>query len=130
MGKTWTTRRRGDINDFDRWFKKGKTVYVINNHATNLAAQFEARTYSARIARGGGLFGGEGKSLLQCYGEVYETPPRGLRNLASPEPQVAGPLPEGKEHGRYLDRGELDQMGIWADDAQDRYNEAKKKGWR
>lgn len=86
MGKTWNTRRRGDIADFNKWFTKGKEVWVINDHATNLAAQFEAQTCSRRVATGGGLFGGEGKALLQTYGEVYETRPFGLRNLASPEP--------------------------------------------
>lgn len=129
MGKTWTTRRRGDIADFNRWYTKGKEVWVINEHATNLAAQFEARTCSRRVATGRGLFGGEGKALLMTYGEVYETQPRGLRNLASREPQVAGPL-DGEPFDRTLDHDEVEHMSKRAREASRQRDEDIKAGRR
>ncbi|MFG2748034.1 hypothetical protein [Streptomyces xanthophaeus] len=85
-GKKWDTRRRGDIADFNRWFKKGREVWVVNEHSTKIAGQFEAYTCSRRVATGRGLMGNEGKGLLECYGQVYETQPHGLRDLASREP--------------------------------------------
>jgi hypothetical protein len=43
--------------------------------------------------------------LCQNHGPVYEKPPAGMRNVAGPGPQVAGPLPAGYEG--VLDEDEL-----------------------
>ncbi|RAJ41896.1 hypothetical protein K388_07504, partial [Streptomyces sp. KhCrAH-43] len=40
-------------------------------------------------------------------GGAYLQPPAGMRNLAGPGPQVAGPLPAGQEHDRTLNESEL-----------------------
>ncbi|MFD7868473.1 hypothetical protein [Streptomyces sp. NPDC059783] len=43
-------------------------------------------------------------------GGVYTEPPAGLRNLAGPGPQVAGPLPAGTEFGRPLNKAEIEAL--------------------
>lgn len=50
-------------------------------------------------------YGGSAATWCQNFGPVYDTPPRGIRNIAGPSPQVAGPLPDGYE--AYLDEAEL-----------------------
>ncbi|MER6778467.1 MULTISPECIES: hypothetical protein [unclassified Streptomyces] len=133
-GKTWTTRRRGDVADFNRWFKKGKEVWVVHEHATNLAAQFESHTCSRVIATGKDLFGNEGKSLLMTYGQVFETQPTGLRDLASPEPdcrdQGYGPPRSWATETRRLDRDEIDHMEKRAREAGNQYDADRKAGRR
>ncbi|MFD8949444.1 hypothetical protein ACFV0B_11375 [Streptomyces xanthophaeus] len=132
-GKKWDTRRRGDIADFNRWFKKGRAVWVVNEHSTKIAGQFEAYTCSRRVATGGGIFGNEGKRILECYGQVFETQPHGLRDLASPEPDCRD---EGF-YGSALDqelKGDFDEgykeiasLDSWA---EARYRHDRKTGRR
>ncbi|MGW9371171.1 hypothetical protein ACWGVR_14310 [Streptomyces xanthophaeus] len=129
-GKKWDTRRRGDIADFNRWFKKGREVWVVNEHSTKIAGQFEAYTCSRRVATGGGIVGNEGKRILECYGQVFETQPHGLRDLASPEPDCRDegyglPRSYGTETRR-LDRDEIRDMEKRAREAADQYDEDRK----
>jgi hypothetical protein len=49
--------------------------------------------------------GTSAEGLCLRFGPVYDTPPKGLRNLDGPAPQVAGPL-GGNYEGR-LDEVEL-----------------------
>lgn len=133
-GRTWTTRRRGDIDDFNRWYTKGKAVWVVNEHSTKIAAQFEAATCSRVTSKGGGLFGTEGKNLLKCYGQVFETQPRGLRDLASPEPDCrnegwASPDRGGALWGA-IHTDDIKKLEYEADRAKDQYDADRKAGRR
>lgn len=127
-GRKWDTRSRGDIADFNRWFKKGRKVWVINHHATNLAGQFEANTCTLHTATGGGLFGNEGKDLLMCFGQVFETQPHGVRDLASPEPDCREEGYRGMRQGRlYGGRLNADSIRAAEKDAQDAADAREKR---
>jgi hypothetical protein len=133
-GKKWDTRRRNDIADFNRWFKKGRAVWVVNEHATNIAGQFEAHTCSRVIATGKSLLGDEGKSLLMCYGQVFENQPHGLRDLASPEPDCRNEglygIRRGEEYRGAIHRDDIKIMQELGDTAEDRYKHDRKAGRR
>ncbi|MFF3620040.1 hypothetical protein [Streptomyces sp. NPDC002467] len=133
-GRSWDTRRRGDIADFDRWFKKGRKVWVVNEHETRIAGQFEAHTCSLRTATGGGLFNSEGKSLLMTYGQAFETQPHGLRDLASPEPDCRDEglygIRRGEQYRGAIHRDDIKQMEYLADEAEERTKADKKSGAR
>ncbi|MGW1134580.1 hypothetical protein [Streptomyces griseoluteus] len=96
-GKTWEPTKRG-ARDLNRWLRKGATVYTINNMATNLAPWEDAQTYSAHTFTRQSRLTGEWMTehlsvsgLLGQCGTVYEKPPTGLRDLATPGRQVAAP---------------------------------------
>lgn len=132
-GRKWDTRRRGDISDFNRWFKKGRKVWVVNDHSTKIAGQFEAHTCSLITATGGGVFGNEGKGLLEYYGQVYETQPHGLRDLASPEPDCRDEglygIRRGEEFRGNGDQG-IKEMDYHRDKAAERAEGDLKAGRR
>lgn len=139
MGKIWSNNKR-DIRDFENWLSKGKTVYALNEHAM-VAGQFERHTYSAHTCTGRHVITGammfntvSAKYLLCGSRQVFETPPRGFRDLASPEPDCRDEgygLPRGFEkETRRLDRDELDHMDKRAQEAMDQYGEDRKAGRR
>ncbi|WP_409469080.1 hypothetical protein [Streptomyces sp. HC307] len=110
MPKTW---QPSDAKRFAREVKLNKPYYIVYNMATNLAPYEDSKTYSEIVftdrlpftgnpcTRGGTSAVG----ICQRFGPVYDTPPRGMRNIAGPAPQVAGPVPEGYE--AYLDEAEI-----------------------
>jgi hypothetical protein len=110
-GRSWEPTKRG-AKDLNRWLSKGKTVYTINNMATNLGRYEDSHTYSAHTFDRQSNVTGEwmtghlsASGLLGQSGAVYEKPPAGIRDIAKPGRQVAGPLPRGY-------RGVLDEAEI------------------
>lgn len=135
-GQMWDTRKRGHIGDFNRWFKKGRTVWVINEHSTKIAGQFEAHTCSPVTATGRGIMGDEGASLLKWYGQVFETQPHGVRDLASPEPDCRDEglygIGRGQEFKGNLQDGEKEMRRLAIEAARrkkDDNNSGARKGW-
>lgn len=110
MPKTWSPNQ---AKKFAKEAQLGKTYYTVNAHARNLGAYEDTHTYSEHRFTARRPFTGtpctdgstDAVTLCQRFGPVYEQPPRGLRNLADPAPQVAGPLPHGYEG--VLDEDEL-----------------------
>lgn len=96
-GRIWEPTRRG-AKDLNRWLSRGKTVYTINNMATNLAPYEDSQTYSAHTFDRRSGFSGEWMTghlsvsgLLGQCGRVYENPPAGMRDIATPGRQYAAP---------------------------------------
>ncbi|MGW1134408.1 hypothetical protein [Streptomyces griseoluteus] len=96
-GRSWEPTKKG-AKELNRWLSKGKTVYTINNMATNLCPWEDAQTYSAHTFDRQSKLSGEWMTehwsvtmLLSHCGTVYEKPPTGLRDLATPGRQVAAP---------------------------------------
>jgi hypothetical protein len=109
-GKTWMPNK---AKKFAKEAKLGKPYYYVNNHATNLGAYEDAQTYSKIVFTEERPFTGtpsagsmDAVQLCQNFGPVYEEPPAGLRNIAGPAPQVAGPLGSNDYEG-YLDEAEI-----------------------
>jgi hypothetical protein len=110
MPRTW---QRHQAKQFAKQVELGRPYYVVYDMATNLAPYEDSKTYSEYVfdshSRLTGLpMTGHMSAVAFCqnYGPVYEAPPRGLRNIADPAPQVAGPLGHGEYRG-YLDDAEL-----------------------
>jgi hypothetical protein len=116
MPKTWQPHQ---AKQFARQLQLNKPYYVVFNMATNLAPYEDGQTYSeytftSRLPLTGtplsGRMGIDAVTLCQNFGPVYDAPPRGLRNIADPPPQVAGPLGHG-EYSGYLDEAEINGLG-------------------
>ena len=108
-GKTW---QPGNAKKFAKNAELGKPYYYVNTHARNLGGYEDTHTYSEIVFDYRRPFTGTPASgsmdavqLCQNFGPVYDSPPKGLRNLDGPSPQVAGPLPAGYEG--VLDEDEL-----------------------
>ncbi len=113
MPKTWNP---GDAKRFAREVKLNKPYYIVYTHALNLGPYEDSQTYgeirfTTRSPVTGNVMTADGQSargICERAGGIHEQPPRGLRNIADPAPQVAGPLPQGYE--AYLDEEEVRQM--------------------
>lgn len=108
-GKSW---KPGEAKKFAKQVQLGKTYYYVQAHATNLGAYEDSHTYSEivfdyRRPLTGTPASGSMNAVQVCqnWGPVYDAPPAGLRNLAGPAPQVAGPLPADYEG--ILDEAEI-----------------------
>lgn len=110
MPKTWTP---GEAKKFARQLQLGKPYYVVMNVARNIAPYEDPKLASTYVFTSRLPFTGtpctdsgySAETLCRQFGPVYDTPPRGIRNIADPAPQVAGPLPQGYEN--VLDEAEL-----------------------
>ena len=110
MSKCW---QPGEAKKFARSVQLNKPYYTVNEMATNLAPYEDNETYSVHVftehswATGQSMTAGGTAAIGLCQrqGPVYDTPPPGLRPIAGPAPQVAGPLPRGYEG--VLDEAEL-----------------------
>jgi len=128
-GRSWEPTKRG-AKDLNRHIRKGTTVYTINRMATNLGRYEDSHTYSAHTFDHQSRISGEWMTghlsvsglLAQC-GTVHEKPPAGLRDIATPGRQVAGPLPRG--YRAPLDEAEL--RGLEKQVAQS--SDPKKRRW-
>lgn len=102
MPKTEFQRTKKDAKELSRTARRGDKLYVIHDIATNLARYEDARLYSEYTVTGqhpllgGAIISGSlsVEGLVLREGPVYTQPPKGIRNMAGPGPQVAGPLPE------------------------------------
>lgn len=141
MGRTWNNTSR-EVRAFERSLRKGDTVYAINDHATNLAGQFEANTYSAwtctgrHAITGAMMFGTVSAKMLLCSaGQVFETPPRGFRDLASAEPDCRDQglygIGRGQEFKGNLDDGaeEMERLGGEARGRAKADKQAGRRSW-
>lgn len=109
-GRTWQPR---DSKKFARQAQLGKSYYVVLNIARRVAPYEDAQLYSEYTFTGRLPFTGNActssgysaEDICRLYGPVYEDRPAGLRNVAAPAPQVAGPLPKG--YVGHLDEAEI-----------------------
>lgn len=105
MAKSWN---RHQAKKFARELKLGQSYYVVLNVAQNIAPYEDSQLYSESVFTGRLPFtgtpcteyGSAATTWCQNSGPVYDAPPKGLRNIATPGPQVAGPL-AGDEHREF-----------------------------
>jgi hypothetical protein len=142
MSRSWKNTKSG-IRDFENSLRKGMTVWTINEHATNIAGQFEKYTTSSHTCTGRSpvtgnwMFGPMSAKSLLCGsvgGQVFERQPVGYRDLASPEPDCrdegwAG-LRRGQTFQGTLHADDIKAMEYEADQAADRYKDDRKSGRR
>ncbi|MFF9624261.1 hypothetical protein [Streptomyces griseosporeus] len=128
-GRTWEPTKRG-AKDLNRWLSKGKTVYTLRNIADAYQGYEDAQLYAAHTFDRKSRLTGEwmtshlsASGLLAQEGKVYENPPAGVRNIADPVPQVAGPLPKG--YRAPLDEAEIRGLEKRVADSSD----PKKRRW-
>lgn len=113
MPKTWSPAQ---AKKFAKELEFGRSYYVVYDVATNRAPYEDRRLYSEyvftkRLPLTGSPCTDGGYSavtLCQTFGPVYDAPPRGMRNVAGPGPQVGAPL--GEDHSAYLDEDEIRAM--------------------
>lgn len=148
MGKSWTTKRRGDEKDLGRWLRKGKTIYIVQTptYAGRSALWNHPRYWTAHTCTGqhpilgGWIFDKSPTTTLESLfvqgdGTIYDAPPAGI-------PHVSDPGPDCRDEGLYgIRRGEeirfqgstgdaVKQAEYLADQAEDRAKADKKSGAR
>ncbi|MEU4154770.1 hypothetical protein [Streptomyces antimycoticus] len=110
MAKTY---RRGDEKRFARDIQLGKSYYIVYKIAQNLAPYEDPELYS-EIRFTGRLpftntpcteYGSDAATILRGYGPIYDTPPRGMRNIADLAASVGAPL--GDNYEGVLDAAEI-----------------------
>jgi hypothetical protein len=92
-------RTRSDAKKAAKTARKGMKLYVIKDVARNIARYEDAQLYSEYVVThrqaitGAWMISGSlsVEGLVLRDGPVYTSPPRGVRNIATPGPQVAGP---------------------------------------
>jgi hypothetical protein len=95
-------RTKRDAKRADREVRKGQKLYVIKAVATNLAPYEDSHLYSEYTVSHrhplvpGWMISGSlsVEGLVLREGPVYTSPPKGIRNIATPGPQVAAPDPK------------------------------------
>ncbi|MGW7469546.1 hypothetical protein ACWGJT_33985 [Streptomyces xantholiticus] len=134
MTKTYKRSVR-DAKKAGRELKAGDRFYTIAQVATNLAPWEDDQLYSEHIVTGdhpllgGAMVGGQSvEGICLRSGPIYMDPPSGIRNVATPGPQVAGPLPKGKEFGRKLTEREIADLERQVERA-DYASGRGKRGW-
>jgi len=116
MPKTWKNNRR-DIRDLNSRIRKGTVVYTVREVATNIAPYEDGRLYSSheftwRSPVTGNWMTGHmsAAGLLAQEGTIWDAPPRGMRDIAGPGPQVGAPLGH-EEYSAQLDEAEIRGLG-------------------
>ncbi|MFF7329683.1 hypothetical protein [Streptomyces sp. NPDC008150] len=134
-GRTWEPTKKG-AKQLNAALREGMTVYTVRNVTRALAPYEDPQLYSAHTfdwcspVTGHWMAGHlSAAGLLGQEGTVYENPPRGMRDIATPGPQVAGPLGNGDYEG-VLDEAEL--RGLEKQAAQGSNPRARRRpgGWR
>lgn len=112
MAKTYERTVRG-AKKAGRELRKGDRFYTIAQVATNLAPYEDDQLYSEHIVTGdhpllgGAMVGGQSvEGICLRSGPIYMDRPDGIRDIATPGPQVEGPL-KGKKFGRKLTEREI-----------------------
>jgi hypothetical protein len=123
MPKSWQSTRSG-ARDLNRHIRKGTTVYTVSEQVTRMAPwedqrMWTAHTFDWRSPITGHWMTGHmsAEGLLSTYGTVYEQPPRNMRELGSPSPEVGGPVPAG--YRAHLDEAEIRGLGKRVRDSSD-----------
>lgn len=128
MPKTW---KPGQERQFARDIRLGKTYYFVYKTAKRMAPWEDDGLYSEVVftkqlpitGTPCTAHGAAADHILRTHGPIYDAPPRGMRNIADPAPQVAGPLP--KNYRGVLDEAEIRGLEKLAADSSD----PKKRGW-
>jgi len=109
-------RTKRDAKRASRQVRKGQKLYVLKEVATNLAPYEDSHLYSEYQVNfehpllGGWMISGSlsVEGLVLREGPVYTEKPKGVRNLATPGPQAAGPL--GNRPNRKLSAREIREL--------------------
>lgn len=120
-GTTWESTKKG-ARDLKRHVRKGTVVYTVRDVARSVAPYEDSQLYSAHVfdwrspITGNWMTGHlSAEGLLAQEGRVYEQPPAGMRDIATPGRQVGTPLPEnlgsGQGYSGVLDEAELRGLG-------------------
>ncbi|MEV0779198.1 hypothetical protein [Streptomyces sp. NPDC050428] len=136
MPKTEYKRTRKDARELSRTARKGDKLYVILDIANERIPYEASRLYSEYTVThdhpllGGAMISGSlsVEGLVLRNGPVYTQPPKGIRNIADPGPQVCGPLPDGYEG--VLDEAEIRGLEKQVADGSDPRKRRSLRGWR
>ncbi|MFI6653833.1 hypothetical protein ACIBI8_40460 [Streptomyces sp. NPDC050529] len=130
MGKQIKFVTEKDLKVLNRQLKIGSKVYGTVDIETRMSPWEDARLYVERTVTGRCWVSQQWQvdnstmtvADMVHTGGAYTQPPAGLRNLDGPGPQVAGPLPAGREFDRGLNESELAtlQHRVDADDLRDK----------
>ncbi|MFD7554134.1 hypothetical protein ACFV9E_06290 [Streptomyces sp. NPDC059835] len=149
MSRSWTTRRRGDEKDLNRWLAKGKKIYIVRTpeYAGRSALWNHRRYWTEHTVTGRHpILGGwtfdnspstnvAGLFALADNNTIHDSPPAGI-------PHVSDPGPDCRDEGLYgIRRGEeirfkgttgdaVKQAEYLADQAEDRAKADEKSGAR
>lgn len=129
-------RTERDAKKAGQQVRKGQKLYVVLDVAQNLAPYEDARLYSEYTVAyrhpllGGWMISGSlsVEGLVLREGPVHTEPPKGVRNIAGPGPQVAGPLPQDYEG--VLDEAEIRGLGKQVRDGSDPRTRRPIGSWR
>ncbi|MGW0920118.1 hypothetical protein ACWD3J_14010 [Streptomyces sp. NPDC002755] len=110
MPKTW---QPGEAAKFARQLELDKPYYIVMKTARHMAVWEDPELASTYVftkrlpLTGNPCTEGDYSAVQLCqnFGPIYDTPPRGIRNIADVTPRVAGPLPAGYE--AILDHAEI-----------------------
>lgn len=144
---SWTTRRRGDEKDLNRWLRKGQTVYIVRtpeyagrSKLWNHPQYWTAHTVTGRHPiLGGWVFDNSpstnlaGLFALADNNTIHDAPPPGI-------PHASDPGPDCRDEGHYgIGRGQsfkgnledgIEEMGRLGAEAKGRAKADLKAGAR
>ncbi|WP_405531534.1 hypothetical protein OG592_27110 [Streptomyces avidinii] len=146
MGKSWTSRRRGDEKDLNRWLRKGMTVYIVRTptYAGRSALWNHPRYWTAHTVTGqhpllgGWIFDKSATTTVASLfslgdGTIYDAPPAGIPHVSDPGPDCRDeglyPIGRGQEFKGTVRDG-IDEMGRLGRQAEGRAKADKKSGAR
>lgn len=132
MAKCW---QKHQAKKFARELELGRSYYIVKNLSTKNAPYEDPKVYAEYVFTGHLPFtanpctenGYSAASLCQLFGPVYDAPPRGMRNIADPAPQVAAPLGSNDYRG-YLDDAEISGLEKHVKNGSDPYTRGMKGG--
>lgn len=115
MAKQTFFRTERDLKTLTKLLKIGDQVYSSVNIQTSMSPWEDPQLYSVYTVTGWSWIDRQWAvdhsswtiATLVHSGGVHTKPPAGMRNIATPGPQVAGPLPAGREFDRDLNEAEL-----------------------
>jgi hypothetical protein len=110
MPRTWQAHQ---AKQFAKQLELGRTYYYVNTHETKHNPYEDQHTFGEIVFTGHLPFtrnpctehGQSAATFCLNFGPMHEAPPRGMRNLAGPAPQVGAPL--GNDYRGYLDEAEI-----------------------
>ncbi|MGW1845750.1 hypothetical protein [Streptomyces sp. NPDC001966] len=118
MAKQTFYRTERDLKALNKMLQVGDYVYAVTEIETRMSPWEDSKLYTSYKVTGRSWIDQQWivdnsswtVATLVHQGGVYTEPPAGLRNIAEPGRQVAGPLPAGQEFGRDLDYAELARL--------------------
>ncbi|WP_406401609.1 hypothetical protein OH805_21225 [Streptomyces sp. NBC_00879] len=135
MAKSTYERTVRDAKRAGCELKKGDRFFIVMSVDTTVAPYEDDRLYSEYTVTGdhpllgGAMVGGQSvEGICLRFGPLHTEQPSGLRNVATPGPQVAGPLPKGKEFDRKLTEREIADLERQVERA-DYASGRGKRGW-